>query len=59
VASREREGLAAGDRLQGPALVFERHSATFVDEGWELAVDAYGHLVLERRLPADRVRVSR
>jgi len=49
VPSHERERLPPGTTLQGPALVFERHSATFVEAGWDLRVDPFGHLVLARR----------
>jgi len=43
-----REMLQPGARVSGPALVFEAHSATFVDVRWDLEVDAYGTLVLRR-----------
>ena len=42
----ERSELEAGDRLTGPALVFERHSATAVAPGWSCRVDGAGALVL-------------
>jgi 5-oxoprolinase (ATP-hydrolysing) len=48
VATFERHRLAAGDRLPSPALVFERHGATLVEEGFSAAVDAAGALVLRR-----------
>lgn len=44
-----REMLGAGDRLDGPALIGERHSTTLVDRGWTARVDGSGALVLERR----------
>ena len=44
----DREELSAGARLAGPALVFERHSATVVEAGWNGAVDGAGCLVLRR-----------
>lgn len=43
-----REQLRCGERLEGPALVFELHSATVVTPGWWGSVDAAGALVLER-----------
>ncbi|MGY8824090.1 MAG: hydantoinase B/oxoprolinase family protein [Candidatus Latescibacterota bacterium] len=43
-----RESLQPGARLSGPALIFEAHSATFVDVAWDLEVDGYGTLVLRR-----------
>jgi len=47
VPAYERSGLAAGATFAGPALVFERHSATVVAEGWEGRVDGAGALVLD------------
>jgi 5-oxoprolinase (ATP-hydrolysing) len=43
----ERAGLAPGATFRGPALVFERHSATVVAEGWKGRVDGAGALVLD------------
>jgi 5-oxoprolinase (ATP-hydrolysing) len=42
----DRDALAPGARLAGPALVFEPHSATVVAPGWRLVVDAAGALRL-------------
>ncbi len=47
-----RETLAPGAQVSGPALVFEEHSATFVDAQWDLQVDAFGTLVLRRSAQA-------
>jgi 5-oxoprolinase (ATP-hydrolysing) len=44
----ERSELRAGDLFTGPALVFERHSATVVAAGWRGRVDRGENLVLER-----------
>jgi 5-oxoprolinase (ATP-hydrolysing) len=44
----ERGDLIAGATLPGPALVLERHSATWVAAGWWLACDGVGALVLRR-----------
>ena len=44
----ERESLAPGAAFAGPSLVFERHSATVVAEGWTARVDGARALVLER-----------
>ncbi len=44
----ERERLAAGDTVTGPAIIAETNATTVVDEGWGAAVTAYGHLLLER-----------
>jgi 5-oxoprolinase (ATP-hydrolysing) len=45
----DREALACGDRLSGPALVGEKHSVTVVEPGWDCRVDGAGALILERR----------
>lgn len=42
----DRAHLRSGDRFRGPALVFESHSATVVDVGWQGRVDGAGNLVL-------------
>jgi 5-oxoprolinase (ATP-hydrolysing) len=44
----ERDRLAPGARLDGPALIFERHGATVVEPGWKVQVDGSGALVLTR-----------
>lgn len=43
-----RESLPAGATGQGPLLVVEAHSSTFIKEGWEYRVDDQGHLLLEK-----------
>ena len=43
----ERAQLTPGAEFVGPALVVERHSATFVAEGWSAEVDGAGALVLK------------
>ncbi|HET9228222.1 MAG TPA: hypothetical protein VFR31_16210, partial [Thermoanaerobaculia bacterium] len=45
----DRANLASGDHFQGPALVFESHSATFVAPGWRGRVDAAWNLVIDFR----------
>jgi len=42
----DRSGLRPGDAFEGPALVFESHSATRVGEGWHGRLDGAGNLVL-------------
>jgi 5-oxoprolinase (ATP-hydrolysing) len=44
----ERTDLRPGACFAGPSLVFEKHSATLVGEGWRGRVDAAENLVLER-----------
>lgn len=42
----EREALRPGATVEGPALVFERHSATVVAPSWRLEMDGARALVL-------------
>ena len=42
----ERDALRPGARISGPALVAERHSATYVAAGWNATADTVGNLVL-------------
>jgi len=51
----ERARLAPGATFAGPALVFERHSATVVAAGWTGKVDGAGALLLAA--PADCTKV--
>jgi 5-oxoprolinase (ATP-hydrolysing) len=48
VPIHDRAALAPGATLQGPAVVWERHSATVVDAGWVAMVHGSGALVLTR-----------
>jgi 5-oxoprolinase (ATP-hydrolysing) len=43
----ERDALRPGARIPGPALIAEKHSATYVAAGWDAQVDAAGNLVLQ------------
>ncbi|MBA2243598.1 MAG: hydantoinase B/oxoprolinase family protein, partial [Gemmatimonadetes bacterium] len=45
----DRAQLPPGSRLAGPAMVWERHSATVLEPGWEGEVDGAGALVLIRK----------
>ena len=42
----DRDLLAAGDRVTGPALVVQLDTTTVVPPGWQGDVDAYGNLLL-------------
>ena len=44
----DREGLAPGCHVAGPALIVEDETTTVVAPGFELAVNALGYLVLTR-----------
>jgi 5-oxoprolinase (ATP-hydrolysing) len=43
----ERDTLRPGARVGGPALIAERHSATYIAADWDAQVDAAGNLVLQ------------
>jgi len=47
----EREGLAAGAQLDGPAVIAERNATTVVEPGWRARVLVSGALLLERVQP--------
>jgi 5-oxoprolinase (ATP-hydrolysing) len=43
-----RDGLAAGDTIDGPAIIFEPTSTTVVEPGWSAEVRRGGELLLRR-----------
>jgi 5-oxoprolinase (ATP-hydrolysing) len=43
-----REGLPAGSRIDGPAIIAEANATTVVEPGWQARVTGADHLVLER-----------
>ncbi len=47
----DRETLAPGATIAGPALIFEPHSATVIDTGWTARIDAAGAIILRRGDP--------
>ena len=48
IPSYARAELFPGARLDGPALVAEPQTTTYVPKGWRCSVAARGHLILER-----------
>ncbi|UCE89798.1 MAG: hydantoinase/oxoprolinase family protein [Pseudomonadota bacterium] len=48
VAVLARVNLTPGRRVEGPALITETVSTTFLSEGWRAVVDPDGNLLLER-----------
>ncbi|MGB5950498.1 MAG: hydantoinase B/oxoprolinase family protein [Parvibaculum sp.] len=44
-----REALAAGDALEGPAIIVEPHQTIIVEAGWRAEVTPLDHIVLTRR----------
>jgi len=49
-----RAELAPGHKVAGPAIVIEPHQTVVVEDGWEAAITAKNHLVLERTVPLKR-----
>ena len=45
----EREKFRAGNRVEGPAIVFQMDATTVIPPGWTGMVDYWGHLLLERQ----------
>jgi 5-oxoprolinase (ATP-hydrolysing) len=43
-----REDLRPGDIISGPAIIAEKNATTVVEPGWEAALTALDHLVLDR-----------
>jgi 5-oxoprolinase (ATP-hydrolysing) len=44
----QRAEIAAGDVIQGPAIIAEDNSTTVIEPGWSAAVNDLNHLVLSR-----------
>jgi len=43
-----REQLPAGFSVHGPALILEPTSTLWLEQGWRMQVDTFGHLILKR-----------
>jgi N-methylhydantoinase A len=43
----DRTKLAAGNRFEGPAIVFQYDTTSVVPSAWQVKVDDYGNLVME------------
>ena len=49
-----RGEIRPGDVIEGPSLIIEPHQTVVVESGWQAAVTARDHLLLERAVPATR-----
>ncbi|MGQ0590226.1 MAG: hydantoinase B/oxoprolinase family protein [Sphingosinicella sp.] len=49
----DREDLAEGDTVTGPALIIDPAATTVVEPGWRAEVDALGNLILTRATPRE------
>ncbi|PSJ40392.1 hydantoinase B/oxoprolinase family protein [Allosphingosinicella deserti] len=52
----QRDGLAAGDTVRGPALIIDPSATTVVEPGWTAEVDRLGNLILTRTTPRGAAR---
>jgi len=50
----QRESLAPGEKVLGPAIILEPHGTNIVEPGWEVAITANLDLILDRVLPLKR-----
>jgi 5-oxoprolinase (ATP-hydrolysing) len=50
----QREDLAIGQKVAGPAIIAEANATTVVEPGWRAEVTRLDHLVLERTVPRDK-----
>ena len=44
----QRASLQPGNRVLGPALIIEEHQTIVVEPGWEAAINALDHIILNR-----------
>ncbi len=51
-----REGLAAGDRVRGPALLIEANQPIVVEPGWTALLTGADHVVLSRHEKMQRIQ---
>ena len=50
----DRETLAPGHTVTGPAIIKEPTGTNVIEPGWGAEVNEYGHLILRRHAPLDR-----
>ena len=51
VAVHDRDGLAEGATIRGPAIIIEKTGTNIVEDGWEASIKQAGALILRRYLP--------
>ena len=49
----DRDAMAPGARIDGPAVVKERTGTTVIEPGWQVVVTDHNHLVVERTVPLE------
>ncbi len=47
----QREQLAPGQQLRGPAIIIEATGTVIIEAGWQAAINARNHLLVERYAP--------
>jgi 5-oxoprolinase (ATP-hydrolysing) len=53
-----REDMQAGDSIDGPAVVVERHATTVIEPGWQAKLTVLNHLVLLRIAPRKALQAA-
>jgi 5-oxoprolinase (ATP-hydrolysing) len=49
----DRDAMAPGATIDGPAIIKERTGTTIVEPGWRLAVTRHNHMVVDRTTPLE------
>jgi len=50
----ERDAMAAGDKVAGPAIIAEPTSTIVVEPGWQAEMEGLGHILMRRVVPLVR-----
>ncbi|MEM7508662.1 MAG: hydantoinase B/oxoprolinase family protein [Pseudomonadota bacterium] len=50
----DRDQMAPGQVLDGPAIIKERTATTIVEPGWRAELNQWGHLILTRATPREK-----
>jgi 5-oxoprolinase (ATP-hydrolysing) len=50
----DRDAMAAGDKVAGPAIITESTSTIVVEPGWEAEMESLGHILMRRVVPLVR-----
>ncbi|MBY8976636.1 hydantoinase B/oxoprolinase family protein [Rhodobacteraceae bacterium NNCM2] len=51
----DRDQMTPGQAIDGPAIIKERTATTIVEPGWQARLNDWGHLILTRVVPLERV----
>lgn len=54
----ERDGLAPGVSIEGPAIIMEKTGTNVIEAGWRAQVTPLNHLVLERHTPLQNAHAA-